>query len=127
MGDPRDGARVALGVHHRGGVACPARRIIGLGTEQPAARSAGARRVPERDVRERGGADHRDGGLREGRVGLVKASITGSIVGNLLLVLGLAFFVGPRRKTQKASHRATNATAMLSSPSSRWSCRRCSI
>ena len=53
--------------------------------------------------------------LSEGRVGLVKASITGSIVGNLLLVLGLAFFVGGLgRRTQKF-HRtaATNAAAML--------------
>src|SRR5437763_17066544 len=32
--------------------------------------------------------------LRENHVELVKASITGSIIGNLLLVLGLSFFVG---------------------------------
>src|SRR5919201_397091 len=32
--------------------------------------------------------------LNNGHVELVKASITGSIVGNLLLVLGLSFFVG---------------------------------
>ena len=32
--------------------------------------------------------------LHSGHVELVKASITGSILGNLLLVLGLSFFVG---------------------------------
>jgi Ca2+:H+ antiporter len=53
--------------------------------------------------------------LRNGHVELVKASITGSIIGNLLLVLGLAFFVGGLgRRTQKF-HRtaATNTSAML--------------
>ena len=32
--------------------------------------------------------------LRAGLIDLVKASITGSILGNLLLVLGIALFVG---------------------------------
>jgi len=32
--------------------------------------------------------------LREGLIDIVKASLTGSIIGNLLLVLGLSFFVG---------------------------------
>jgi Ca2+:H+ antiporter len=53
--------------------------------------------------------------LRNGHVALVKASITGSIIGNLLLVLGLSFFVGGLgRRTQKF-HRlsATNTSAML--------------
>jgi Ca2+:H+ antiporter len=53
--------------------------------------------------------------LRGGHVALVKASISGSIIGNLLLVLGLSFFVGGLgRKTQKF-HRtaATNTGAML--------------
>jgi Ca2+:H+ antiporter len=53
--------------------------------------------------------------LRNGHVELVKASITGSIIGNLLLVLGLSFFVGGLgRRTQKF-HRtsATNTSAML--------------
>ncbi len=53
--------------------------------------------------------------LRSGHVELVKASITGSIIGNLLLVLGLSFFVGGLgRRTQKF-HRtsATNTSAML--------------
>ena len=53
--------------------------------------------------------------LGDGRVGLVKASISGSIIGNLLLVLGLSFFVGGLgHKTQKF-HRtaATNLSAML--------------
>src|SRR4029077_14861676 len=40
--------------------------------------------------------------LRGGHVALVKASISGSIVGNLLLVLGLSFFVGGLgRRSQK--------------------------
>ncbi len=53
--------------------------------------------------------------LRDGRVGLVKASITGSIVGNLLLVLGLSFFVGGIGRTSQKFNRtaATNTASML--------------
>ncbi|PYR41145.1 MAG: calcium/proton exchanger [Acidobacteria bacterium] len=53
--------------------------------------------------------------LRSGHVALVKASITGSIVGNLLLVLGLSFFVGGIGRTAQKFHRtaATNTAAML--------------
>jgi Ca2+:H+ antiporter len=53
--------------------------------------------------------------LREHHIGLVKASITGSIVGNLLLVLGLSFFVGGLGRRSQKFHRtaATNTTAML--------------
>jgi len=53
--------------------------------------------------------------LRSGHVSLVKASITGSIVGNLLLVLGLAFLVGGiGRRSQKFNRTAaTNAAALL--------------
>jgi Ca2+:H+ antiporter len=53
--------------------------------------------------------------LRHGHIELVKASITGSIVGNLLLVLGLSFFVGGLgRRTQKFNRTAaTNTAAML--------------
>src|SRR5439155_23211554 len=53
--------------------------------------------------------------LRSGHVALVKASITGSIVGNLLLVLGLSFFVGGIGRTSQKFHRtaATNTAAML--------------
>ena len=53
--------------------------------------------------------------LHEGHVELVKASITGSIVGNLLLVLGLSFFVGGLgRRSQKFNRTAaTNTSAML--------------
>jgi len=94
----------------------PLAGIIGLGTEQLAARSGPAL----------GGFLNATFGnaaeliiatvaLADGHVALVKASITGSIVGNLLLVLGLSFFVGGLgRKTQRF-HRtaATNATAML--------------
>src|SRR5476651_2535755 len=53
--------------------------------------------------------------LRNGHVALVKASITGSIVGNLLLVLGLSFFVGGLGRRSQKFHRtaATNTAAML--------------
>jgi Ca2+:H+ antiporter len=53
--------------------------------------------------------------MRNGHVELVKASITGSIIGNLLLVLGLSFFVGGLgRRTQTFQRTsATNTSAML--------------
>ena len=53
--------------------------------------------------------------MRNGHVELVKASITGSIVGNLLLVLGLSFFVGGLGRRSQTFHRtaATNTSAML--------------
>lgn len=55
--------------------------------------------------------------LHAGHVGIVKASITGSIVGNLLLVLGLAVFVGGVKfKTLKfnpTNARVTTSTMTL--------------
>src|SRR5436305_482761 len=53
--------------------------------------------------------------LGRGHVALVKASITVSIVGNLLLVLGLSFFVGGLGRRSQTFHRtaATNLSAML--------------
>src|SRR5213594_1234026 len=53
--------------------------------------------------------------LHDGHIALVKASITGSIVGNLLLVLGLSFFVGGLGRRSQKFHRtaATNTAAML--------------
>jgi Ca2+:H+ antiporter len=53
--------------------------------------------------------------LGRGHVALVKASITGSIVGNLLLVLGASFFVGGLGRASQKFHRtaATNTTALL--------------
>lgn len=53
--------------------------------------------------------------LRNDHVELVKASITGSIIGNLLLVLGLSFFVGGLGRRTQTFHRtaATNTAAML--------------
>ena len=94
----------------------PLAGLIGLGTEQLARRSGPAL----------GGFLNATFGnaaeliiavvaLRNGHIELVKASITGSIIGNLLLVLGLSFFVGGLgRRTQKF-HRtsATNTSAML--------------
>jgi Ca2+:H+ antiporter len=53
--------------------------------------------------------------LRSGHIELVKASITGSIIGNLLLVLGLSFFVGGLGRRSQKFHRtsATNTSSML--------------
>jgi Ca2+:H+ antiporter len=53
--------------------------------------------------------------LNNGHIGLVKASITGSILGNLLLVLGLSFFLGGLGRKSQTFHRtaATNTAAML--------------
>ncbi len=53
--------------------------------------------------------------LRNGHIELVKASITGSIIGNLLLVLGLSFFVGGLGRRSQKFHRtsANNTSAML--------------
>jgi Ca2+:H+ antiporter len=94
----------------------PLAGLIGLGTEQLAARSGPAL----------GGFLNATFGnaaeliiavvaLRNGHVELVKASITGSIVGNLLLVLGLSFFVGGLGRRSQTFHRtaATNTAAML--------------
>jgi Ca2+:H+ antiporter len=53
--------------------------------------------------------------LRSGHIALVKASITGSIIGNLLLVLGLSFFAGGIGRRSQTFHRlsASNTSAML--------------
>ncbi len=54
--------------------------------------------------------------LREGLVDLVRASITGSILGNLLLVLGLSLLVGGLRNGSQAFSRrnaAMNATLLV--------------
>src|SRR5438132_11824075 len=53
--------------------------------------------------------------LHQRHVALVKASITGSIVGNLLLVLGLSCFVGGLGRREQKFNRtaATNAVVML--------------
>ena len=86
----------------------PLAGLIGLGTEQLARRSGPAL----------GGFLNATFGnaaeliiaivaLRNGHIELVKASITGSIIGNLLLVLGLSFFVGGlgRRSPEVPPHR----------------------
>ena len=90
--------------------------LIGLGTEQLARRAGPAL----------GGFHNATFGnaaeliiavvaLRSGHVELVKASITGSIIGNLLLVLGLSFFVGGLGRRSQKFHRtsANNTAAML--------------
>jgi Ca2+:H+ antiporter len=46
--------------------------------------------------------------LRQGKIDVVKASITGSIIGNLLLVLGLALFLGGLRY-QRQTFNSQNA------------------
>jgi Ca2+:H+ antiporter len=94
----------------------PLAGLIGIGTEQLARRSGPAL----------GGFLNATFGnaaeliiavvaLRNGHVELVKASITGSIIGNLLLVLGLSFFVGGLGRRTQTFHRtaATNTSAML--------------
>jgi Ca2+:H+ antiporter len=94
----------------------PLAGLIGLGTEQLARRSGPAL----------GGFLNATFGnaaeliiavvaLRNGHIELVKASITGSIIGNLLLVLGLSFFVGGLGRHTQKFHRtsATNTSAML--------------
>ena len=93
----------------------PLAGIIGLGTEELARRSGPAW----------GGFLNATFGnaaeliiaivaLREGHLALVQASITGSIVGNLLLVLGLSFFVGGLgRRSQKFHRTAANNTAAI--------------
>ena len=93
----------------------PLAGIIGLGTEELARRSGPAW----------GGFLNATFGnaaeliiaivaLREGHLALVQASITGSIVGNLLLVLGLSFFVGGLgRRSQKFHRTAANNTAAM--------------
>ena len=54
-------------------------------------------------------------GLNNHHVALVKASITGSILGNLLLVLGLSFFAGGLGRKSQTFNRttATNTASML--------------
>jgi Ca2+:H+ antiporter len=94
----------------------PLAGLIGLGTEQLASRSGPAW----------GGFLNATFGnaaeliiavvaLGNGHIELVKASITGSILGNLLLVLGLSFFVGGLGRKSQKFHRtaATNTAAML--------------
>jgi Ca2+:H+ antiporter len=94
----------------------PLAGIIGLGTEELARRSGPAL----------GGLLNATFGnaaeliiavvaLHNGHIGLVKASITGSILGNLLLVLGLSFFAGGIGRRVQKFHRtaATNTSAML--------------
>ena len=53
--------------------------------------------------------------LHQGHIALVQASITGSIVGNLLLVLGLSCFVGGLGRRSQTFNRtaATNTAVML--------------
>ena len=52
--------------------------------------------------------------LRRGLLDVVKASITGSIIGNILLVLGAAFLAGGiRHESQKFNIRGARAQAML--------------
>jgi Ca2+:H+ antiporter len=93
----------------------PLAGLIGLGTEQLAARSGPAW----------GGFLNATFGnaaeliiavvaLNNRHIELVKASITGSIVGNLLLVLGLSFFVGGLgRRSQKFNRTAATNTAVM--------------
>jgi Ca2+:H+ antiporter len=60
--------------------------------------------------------------LHDGHIDLVKASITGSIVGNLLLVLGASFFVGGlgARRRHSTGPRPPTPPRCCSSRSWRW-------
>ncbi|GGJ10121.1 Ca(2+)/H(+) antiporter ChaA [Alicyclobacillus cellulosilyticus] len=52
--------------------------------------------------------------LRDGLTDLVKASITGSVIGNLLFVLGISFFVGGlRHPIQRFNIRAARSNASM--------------
>jgi len=54
--------------------------------------------------------------IRQGLLELVKASITGSILGNLLFILGLSFLLGGRRHGQQRFHRGqagVNAISLM--------------
>ncbi len=93
----------------------PLAGVIGLGTEQLARRSGPVA----------GGFLNATFGnaaeliiaivaLRQGHIALVQASITGSIVGNLLLVLGLSCFTGGLgRRSQKFNRTAATNTAVM--------------
>lgn len=68
--------------------------------------------------------------LREGLHDVVKASLTGSIIGNILFVLGAAMLAGGlRHERQKFNRTAagTGASLLLLSRPSAWSSRRSSI
>ena len=71
--------------------------------------------VPQRDIRQRGGAHHRHRRLRANHAEVAKASITG-IIGNLLLVFGASCFAGGLRHGTQRFNRmsAGSATVMLS-------------
>jgi Ca2+:H+ antiporter len=52
--------------------------------------------------------------LQAGKVDVVKASITGSIIGNMLLVLGLAIFLGGLKfQTQRFNNQSARVTASM--------------
>jgi Ca2+:H+ antiporter len=94
----------------------PLAGLIGLGTEQ-LARRAGPAWGGFLNATFGNAAELIIGvvALNNRHISLVKASITGSIVGNLLLVLGLAFFAGGLGRRSQKFHRtaATNTAAML--------------
>src|SRR6188474_3202972 len=55
--------------------------------------------------------------LHKGLIGVVKASITGSIIGNILLVLGASLFAGglkyPHQKFNRAAIQSSTTSLML--------------
>ena len=52
--------------------------------------------------------------LHKGHIGVVKASITGSIIGNLLLVLGASVLAGGSRYPRQQFHRTAISTSTTS-------------
>ena len=64
------------------------------------------RRACERHLRQRPGVDHCTGGsLKAGLYDMVKASIIGAILANMLLALGAAFFAGGLKRRIQSSTR----------------------
>jgi Ca2+:H+ antiporter len=80
----------------------PTASLMGTATEQLAARSGPRHRRPaERHLRQRARAHHRPVRAGAGLHEVVKASIIGSILGNILLVMGAAMFVGGLKRERQ--------------------------
>jgi Ca2+:H+ antiporter len=71
----------------------PIAAAIVRATEQIATRTGDAIGSAQRDVRNSAGVDHRTGGAASGYLEMVRGSLIG-VLANLLLTLGLSFFLG---------------------------------
>ena len=93
----------------------PLAGLIGHATEELAARTGpqiGG--LLNATFRQRDRIDHRNLLILDGQLAIVKASITGSIIGNVLLVLGVAFAVGGWRRVEQDFNRT--AAGLHSAP-----------